>query len=339
MYLKNGVLLENFKKPYIVAELNTSHFGNLDTAKEMIRLAKEMGCDCVKFQSWSEESLYAEDYYRQNPMAKRMFRKLSFDNAQLKELACYAQKIDISFASTPYSKAEVDFLIRECDVPFIKVASMDLNNYAYLHYIASTGVPMVLSTGMGELHEIQKAVSVIKSAGNQNLCILHCTSVYPAAPEFLQLRNIIGLQKAFPDCAIGYSDHSLGSEIACAAVAMGACLIEKHFTLDNKKIGMDNQMAMEPQEMASLIAQCHNVYLAMGGESRVLFSEEEAQRKKMRRSIVTMRSLEAGTTIVAEDLDCKRPGVGLPPERLADVIGKVLRHTVEKGSLIQESDF
>lgn len=338
MKLRDATVLGDFNKPYIVAEVNTSHFGNMEIAKKMIVQAKEAGCDCVKFQSWSADSLYSQTYYAENPIAKRFVNKFAFSEAQLVEVAEYSKKCGIAFSSTPYSRQEVSFLLDKCDAPFIKVASMDLNNYPYLDFIARTGAPIVLSTGMGELEEIHRAVDTIEKAGNKKICILHCISIYPPEISTIRLKNILGLRKEFPDYPIGFSDHSIGVEMATAAVALGACLIEKHFTLDRSKIGMDNQVATEPEEMATLVRNCHNVQIALGGPERILLPAEIEQRKKMRRSIIAVKHLKAGTKLTANDLDAKRPGTGLPPEKISNLIGKTLLRDIEGDTLITEAD-
>ena len=336
--LQDSTVLSDFNRPYIVAEINTSHFGNMETAKEMIDQAKKAGCDCVKFQSWSMKSLYSKSYYDENPIAKRFFNKFAFSDADLTEVAEYSKKSGIAFSSTPYSKVEVDFLLEKCNVPYIKVASMDLNNYPYLDYIARSGTPIVLSTGMGELEEIQKAVETIEKTGNKNICILHCISIYPPEISTIRLNNILGLRENFPDYSIGFSDHSIGTEMASAAVALGACMIEKHFTLDKTKIGMDNQMASEPEEMALLVRNCHNVQMALGDTRRIVLPAEMEQRKKMRRSIVAVKDSKAGTKLTADDLDAKRPGTGLPPDKISELVGKTLLRDIKGDTLITEAD-
>lgn len=338
IYLADKTKLSNFGKPYIVAEINTSHFGNTEMAKMMISRAKEVGCDCVKFQSWSADTLYSKTFFDENPIAKRMFDKLALSEESLIELSEYSRAIGIAFASTPYSKREVDILLAKCHPPYIKVASMDLNNYPFLEYIAESGAPIVLSTGMGTMDEIKKAVQTIEKKGNQNICILHCTSVYPAEASTLQLRNIVGLQAEFPNYPIGYSDHTLGTEIAGAAVAMGACMIEKHFTLDRKKIGMDNQMATEPEEMATLIKNCRNIQISLGSTQRVVYPVEAEQKMKMRRSLVVTRDLKAGAMLCLDDLDAKRPGTSLPPEKINEVIGKTLNKNIQANTLLTMDD-
>lgn len=336
--LRDNTELADFGRPYIVAELNTSHFGSVDLAREMIDKAKEVGCDCVKFQSWSAESLYSKSYYAANPIARRLVTKFALTENSLRELVSHCRSTGIGFASTPYSPREVDFLVGECNVPFVKIASMELNNLPFLDYIARTGVPMVLSTGMGEMDEIRAAVDAIAATGNVKLCILHCVSNYPAEPADIHLENILGLRDAFPDFPIGYSDHSLGAECAAAATAMGACLVEKHFTLDRARLGMDNQMATEPAEMAMLVRACHIVHAARGRRERVVTPAEYEQRSKMRRSIVATRDLPQGTRIVLGDLTAKRPGTGMPPAAMASLVGRTVLRDIEADTLIGESD-
>lgn len=333
----NGSLISDFTRPYIVAEINTSHNGSLDVAKDMIRKAKETGVDCVKFQSWSEDSLYSQTFYQANPIAKRMVSKFAFSEAQLKSASEFCKEIGIAFSSTPYSEREVDFLL-ECGAPFIKVASMDLVNYPYLEYIARTGSPVVLSTGMGDMNEIRKAVGVFEKAGHSKVCILHCVSIYPCKTSETRLMNVLGLRAEFPSFPIGFSDHSLGIEMAVAAVGMGAALIEKHFTLDKTKIGMDNQMATEPDEMQQLVRACHKVAEGLGGTERVVSAGEVAQREKMRRSVVSTRNIPAGTVLTKKDLTAKRPGTGIPPERLKDLMGRTVTRDIPADTLVLESD-
>jgi sialic acid synthase SpsE len=322
MKLNNGIIIENFGNPYFIAELNTSHFGNVETAKRMIDAANEAGCDCVKFQSWSASSLYSNTYYRQNPVAKRFVDKFSFSSQDLKVLANYARDVGISFASTPYSCDEVDFLLDQCSVPFIKIASMEINNYPYLEYVAKTGTAIILSTGMADQQEISRAVSCIVDAGNRNLCVLHCVSIYPAEAETINLNNIQTLRQLYEGLPIGYSDHTIGIETPIAAVVLGSPVIEKHFTLDSKKIGMDNQMAMEPDDFQSMIVSCKTAWSALGSHQRVVSEVEVSQRANMRRSIVSKRAIKAGEVIELSDLDFKRPGDGFSPADIKVVVGK-----------------
>lgn len=336
--LKGSQAVGESEKPYIIAEVNTSHNGDLEVAKKMVLAAKEAGCNCVKFQSWSATSINSKTFYDQNPIANRFFKKFSLNESRLKEMSQYCRENGIDFSSTPYSKEEVDFLVDECKAPFVKVASMDVNNYQYLDYIARKGIPIVLSTGMGDMKEVRKAVKTIEAAGNKNIIILHCISIYPPEISTIRLKNIQGLQEEFPDYPVGFSDHSIGTEVPTAAIALGAVLIEKHLTLDKNKIGMDNQVAAEPEEMKKMVRDCHTVFEALGGKERVVLDAELEQRKKMRRSVVATKDLKAGTKLTLEDLDVKRPGTGLPPEKLNDLVGVELARDVEADRLILEKD-
>ena len=216
---------------------------------------------------------------------------------------------------------------------------MELNNYPYLEYIGKTGAPIILSTGMGDFEEIKKAVETIEKTGNKNICILHCISIYPCETSTINLKNISGLIKEFPDYLIGYSDHSVGTEMATAAIALGACVIEKHFTLDSSKIGMDNQMATEPEEMTLMVQNCKNVQIALGSQKRTVLADEIEQRKNMRRSIIFNKDIKSGNKIRLEDLDVKRPGTGLPPEKIKELVGQKLIKDVIGDTLVKQSDF
>lgn len=336
--LADGRSIGDYQQPYIVAEVNSSHSGNLDSAKEMITMAKEVGCHCVKFQSWSPETLYSESYYEKNRMAKRIVKKFALSEEDFRILARHAKDTGIAFSSTPYSRREVDFLVEECHVPFLKIASMELNNYHFLEYIASRQLPVILSTGMGTMEEIEKAVQIVEGTGNRDICILHCVSEYPVQSDKVNLNNIIGLRERFPEYPIGYSDHTLGYEVAAAATALGAAVIEKHVTLDRAAVGMDNQMATQPEEMKELTAACRSVCEALGSKERVIYEEDEEQKRKMRRSVVAARDLEEGTVLKPEDLDVKRPGDGIPADRLDMLTGRRILRAVKRDHVILEED-
>ena len=337
--LKNSIRIGEGNPPYFVAELNSSHYGSVETAKQMIDAAADCGCNCVKFQSWSSETLYSRTYFRANPIAERFVKKFSMSVDQLSELAEYCKNAGVDFSSTPYSREEVDFLADKIGAPFIKIASMELNNYPFLEYIAKKGTPIVLSTGMGTEEEVCRAVETIEKAGNHDICLLHCISNYPPEISEINLLNIVGLQEKFPNYPVGFSDHSSGTEMAAAAVALGACLIEKHLTLDKTKIGMDNQMATEPDEMKLMVQQCHNVRTALGSKERTVLDAELEQRKNMRRSLIYTRDMEAGEVITEVDIDAKRPGTGFPPEDMPKYIGRTVTRHVERDTLIVREDF
>lgn len=334
----DGVLVKEFGEPYIIAEVNSSHNGSTEIAKCMIDVAVEAGCDCVKFQSWSTQSLYSKSHYLQNPIAKRFVDKLSLTPDELKEMADYCKQKGIAFSSTPYSRDEVDFLVDECNVPFIKISSMEVNNPEYIKYIAGKQIPIVISTGMADYDEVKKAVEMIESVGNRQIVILHCVSIYPTPYDKVNLNNMLALREIFPKYPIGYSDHTLGDAVATGAAIMGAAVIEKHITLDAQKIGMDNQMAMEPEELKVFVDKCKRISSALGSKIRIVQREELKQRNNMRRSIVVTRDMKAGEIIKTEDVDVKRPGTGLAPEKIPQIIGRKLKNSIESDMLLLESD-
>ena len=335
---KDGTLVGNNLKPYIIAEVNSSHNGCIDTAKKMIDAAINAGCSCVKFQSWTPDTLYSKTYYEKNPIAKRIVKKMSLSEEELLEVSEYCNAKGIGYSSTPYSEAEVDFLLNKCNAPFIKIASMDINNFPFLEYIGKTGSPIILSSGMADFEEIQRAVKVIESTGNQNLVILHCISIYPAPPETIHLNNITMLKDEYPQYPIGFSDHTLGTEVAGAAISLGASVVEKHLTLDRSRMGMDNNMAIEPLEMKQLVDNCNTVQKAMGSYVRVVSNEELLQRENMRRSIIAKKDLKEGTVLTKEDLYAKRPGTGIAPDQYERVIGAKLNRNIESDTLILDED-
>lgn len=334
---RDGTVVSDFGSPYFVAEVNSSHNGDIEVAKKMVDAAIDIGCNCVKFQSWSVNSLYSKTYYKENPIAKRFVKKFSLNSAQLQSMANYARERGIAFSSTPYSEEEVDFLIDSCNVPFIKIASMELNNLNFLQYIGSKHVPIVLSTGMGEMEEIRQAIKLLEKVGATQMVILHCVSMYPAKAETLNLNNILSFREEFP-YPIGFSDHTLDDSAAIAATAFGAALIERHFTLDRTKIGMDNNMATEPDEFRVLIKKCKSVQAALGSKSRILQAEEYEQRKKMRRSLIATTDLKGGDILTSQNVYAKRPGTGISPDKMSCILGKKVIADIEADTLILPKD-
>ena len=335
----DGTKITDYGRPYIVAEVNSSHGGSMVRAKEMIDASMKIGCDCVKFQSWSAESLYSKTYYDAVPYSKRFVSKFSFSANELKELADYTKSMGIAFASTPYCEEEVDFLINECHVPYIKIASMEINNHRFLEYIGKKKYPIVLSTGMSSMDEIDTAVDVLERAGAKEMVLLHCVSIYPVELTNVNLNNIIGLRERFSKYPIGFSDHTEDDAAAVASVALGTCLIEKHLTLDKSKAGMDNAMATEPGEFKIMVEKCRDIQIAMGEKERIVSLAEMEQRKKMRRSLIAVRDLSRGSKIEACDMYAKRPGDGIPPDRMQEYVGKILARDVEADTILHFDDF
>lgn len=337
--LNDGRLISLETPPYFIAEFNTSHFGDIKLAAEMIYSAKEIGIDCVKFQSWSSKTLYSQTYYTANPIAKRFIDRFSLTEDELQELSQICKKVEIDFLSTPYSNDEATFLVKNCQSNAIKIASMEINNLPFLTYLAQTGSSIILSTGMADIEEIRTAVEVFADNGNDNLCILHCVSQYPTALDEINVMNVKMLGDEFPNKLIGFSDHTVEPFAAQSSVALGARIIERHFTLDKSRIGMDNQMASEPNEFKNLIEGCLSTYSALGTYERLVTEKEFYQRKNMRRSLVYKADFNKGHVLQIDDIVFKRPGSGIQPVNLEKYVGRRLSNDVRGDTLISNTDF
>jgi len=339
----------NFSKPYIIAEIGANHNGDIELAKQIIDSAKECGADAVKFQSWTPESLISKEEYNKNQSyddgdggkkhfgsLKEMVEKYYLRNEQHLELKKYCDSICIDFASSPFSNSEVDLLI-SLDVPFLKVASMDINNFGLLSYMAKTGKTILVSTGMASIAEIETAIKVIEKEGNKNIILLHCISIYPPKYEDINLNNIPMLQNTF-GYPVGFSDHTIGTSIPLASVALGSCVIEKHFTLDKDMPGWDHEISADPIELKEISTGSQNIQKALGSFNRTVSEDEENKKKKFRRSIVSAKALRKGHVIAEEDITVKRPGTGIQPEEISYVIGAILKRDIEADELLKWED-
>lgn len=339
----------NYAAPYIIAELGSNHNGDMEIAKKLIIEAKEAGAHCVKFQSWSKDSIFARKKYEENYFLADDYRdrddytleqivdEYSISEKELLDMKSFADEVGIDCTSTPFSPSEADFLVEKLDTPFIKVASMDLNNYPFLEYLARLGKPMIISTGLSELSEIDRAVRVIESAGNKDISILHCVATYPPEDCDVNLHNMVTLQKVYPEYPIGFSDHTIGVEVPLASVALGAAIIEKHFTLDKDMEGWDHKVSATKDEMSQIVSGSERINSALGSY-RVCVTESQEKRSEFRRSIVLTRNLKAGETIARSDLDFKRPGVGLSPGDMSFVIGRVVNKDLDFDHIVTKED-
>ena len=339
--------VSNFSKPYIIAEIGANHNGDMVLAKKMIDSAIECGCDAVKFQSWNKTSVASKTLYEENTTyndskkkhfgsLEEMVDKYYLRKEQHFELNNYCIKRGIDFCSTPFSKEEAD-LLNELDVKFFKIASMDINNYPLLKYLAQFDKPILLSTGMANLGEIEKAVKIIENEGNFKIIILHCIAIYPPENKDLNLKNITMLQNTF-GYPVGFSDHSLGFVAPLTSVALGACIIEKHFTTDKSLPGWDHAISANPEEMKKITEGSKIVYQVLGNFKRTVSKAEEEKKKVFRRSIVLNKNLKAGNIIREEDIDLKRPGTGFPPDDIKFIIGKKLKRDLEADYILTEND-
>jgi len=339
----------NYSEPYIIAEIGSNHNGDMNLAKELIDSAKSCGADAVKFQSFTNKSLIAKEEYDRNQSyddgdggkkhfgsLKEMVEKYYLREEQHFELSEYCKKMEIDFCSTPFSNDEVD-LLQKLNVSFYKVASMDINNYGLLKYIAKKKKPIILSTGMATLAEISNAVKIIENEGNNQIVILHCIAIYPPKVEDINLNNIPMLQKAF-EYPVGFSDHTIGTAIPLASVTLGSCLIEKHFTLDKDMAGWDHAISANPKELEEIVKESKNVQKSLGSFNRLVTEAEEGKKLKFRRSILATKKLNKGEYIKLEDLDVKRPGTGISPDEMKYVVGREILRDIGEDELIKWED-
>jgi len=340
----NGKEIANYSTPYIIAEIGANHNGDMELAKKIIDKAVECGVDAVKFQSWTNKSLISRSEYEKNQRyddspkkhfgsLEEMVEKYYLRREQHFLLKEYCDQKGVQFCSTPFSNEEVD-LLEELEVPFYKVASMDINNYRLLKYIGEKGKPVILSTGMSTIAEIDNAVKVIEKTGNKKIIILHCVSLYPPEPEDIHLNNILLLQKMYPNYPIGFSDHTIGTSVPIASVALGAAVIEKHFTLDKDLPGWDHEISADPEEMKYIVEESKIVSKALGNYHRTVTEAEEEKKLKFRRSIVVTRDMRKGEVIEESDITFKRPGTHISPDQMQYVIGRKLNRDLSEDDLL-----
>jgi len=321
---------------YVIAEIGANHNGDMALARRLIDAAAAAGADAAKFQSW-DTGLFAESFYRDHPGVKVEVARHAVAPRDLGELAAYCRNRGIAFASTPFSAGEVEVL-DALDVPFVKVASMDLNNDRLLRRVAATGRTVVLSTGFASMAEIGHALSTLEAEGNRDIVLLHCVSLYPPpSDDLVNLLNIDMLAETF-GYPVGFSDHTLGIELTFAAIARGACIVEKHFTLDHAMPGWDHSVSAEPSELAQIVVAARRIPAALGMRRRVVSETERAQARVMRRSVVAARPIRAGETIVATDLTLRRPGTGIAPNDVDRLVGCVAVRNLETDDLLAWTD-
>jgi N-acetylneuraminate synthase len=252
-------------------------------------------------------------------------------------MAAYCGSRGITFLSSCFSEEEVD-LLESLGVPAYKIASMDINHWPLLEYVARTGKPVVLSTGMATLGEIEAALGVLRRGGSGPVVLLHCVSMYPCPASDVHLRNIPTLRTTF-GVPVGLSDHSIGNAVPLAAVALGACLIEKHFTVDKKLEGWDHAISADPADLSALVKGSREVFEALGRPERIVSEAELEKRKVFRRRMVARRPMKKGDRLRPEDVDFKRPGTGIGPHELAYVVGRTLVRDVATEDELEWSDF
>ncbi|MET3292094.1 UNVERIFIED_CONTAM: sialic acid synthase SpsE [Brevibacillus sp. OAP136] len=318
---------------YIIAEAGANHNRDLAMAKALIDVAADAGCDAVKFQTYSAQTLYSKYTptfsYLGDQNVYELIKSCELPREWQFELMTYANERKLDFLSTPFDFSAVDDLVA-IGVPAIKIASFELVDLELLRYAAATGKPLILSTGMASLGEVEEALEVIRSEGNRQLVLLHCNSLYPTPAKAVNLRTMHTLQNAF-FCPVGFSDHTVGSVIATAAAALGAAVIEKHFTLSRKLPGPDHgAFALEPEELRQMVADIRAVEAAMGTGSKKRDAAEEEMALKGRRSIIAATDIIQGMVITKDMLNVKRPGTGIPPKFLDLVVGRVAQQDIRE---------
>lgn len=331
---------------YIIAEAGVNHNGNLSMAKDMIYVAKEAGCDCIKFQTFQPDMLVTRKAARAEYQIANtgstdsqydMLKSLTLSASDYEELKMCCEQNGIDFLSTPFDIKSVD-LLREIGVNKWKIPSGEITNKQLLEKIGSLSQPVILSTGMSDIKEVETALNWIRNAGSNDITLLHCTSNYPTAFEDVNMRAMITLRDTF-NVPVGYSDHTLGIAIPLMAVAMGAQVIEKHFTLNKKLSGPDHVASLEPNELKEMVKGIREIELAFGDGNKIPVKSEYSTAAVARKSIVYTKNLLKGAIIDANDLSVKRPGTGIEPCKLDEIIGRRLKHDVKEDTLVSYYDF
>jgi len=330
---------------FIIAEAGVNHSGSLEMAKRLVDAAVEAGADAVKFQTFNAKKVVSSHapkaaYQKSttDPVESQleMMRRLELPYEAFRALKAYCDQCGILFMSTPFDEDSVDFL-DSIGVPVFKIPSGEVINHPFLKYVAQKDKPLIMSTGMSYLSEVDEAVRVIKNTGNDQLVVLHCVSNYPADPADVNLRAMQTMATAF-QVPVGYSDHTLGIEIALAVVAMGACVIEKHFTLDRDLPGPDHRASLEPPELKAMVDGIRKVEQALGDRRKMPASSEADTRCVARRSIVLREDAPEGTLIQASMLTALRPASGIPPNMVSYVVGREAVRPLKAGTLLQWGD-
>jgi len=326
---------------FIIAEAGVNHNGRLDLARRLVKKAKQAGADAVKFQTFKAEQLVTlsapkAEYQQHNAGSVEsqfeMLRRLELSPKAHRAVLALCGSSGILFLSSPFDEQSADFL-DSLGVAAFKIPSGEITNLPFLVHVACMGKPMIISTGMATLGEVETAVNAVWKAGNHDVILLHCVSNYPADPADINLRAMQTLETAF-GIPVGFSDHTPGVEVSLAAVALGACVVEKHFTLDRALPGPDHQSSLEPGELASLVHGIRLVEAALGHGRKEPAASEANTASVARKSLVAACDIPAGATLTETMIAIKRPGTGLPPAMRQYLIGRVARTMISAGTLL-----
>ena len=326
---------------FIIAEAGVNHNGDVELAKRLVEVASQSGANAIKFQTFKAEHVVSAAAPKANyqvtttdPTESQldMIRNLELSPEEFRQIQSYCHDRRMLFMSTPFDHESVD-LLADMGVPVFKIGSGEITNLPLLTRVASNSKPMIVSTGMSTMDDVQTAVRTIHNAGTRELALLHCVSNYPADPTDANLRAMHTLTDTF-NVPVGYSDHTQGLEVALAAVALGAQIIEKHFTLDRSMPGPDHRSSLEPNELSQLVRGIRTVESALGHGRKEPTISEANTSAVARRSLVAAAAISTGTKVTAEMISILRPGTGLPPELHDLVIGKVALCDIPEGSLL-----
>lgn len=340
----NGRQIGEGAPAYIIAEMSGNHAGSIERAKDIIYAAKECGADCIKIQTYTADTMTIDcdnPYFQitegtwKGENLYKLYQKAFTPWEWQEELSKEAKKVGIDFLSTPFDQSSVDFL-EKLELPFYKVASFELVDIPLLEYIASKKKPIVMSTGMGSLEEIEEAIAAIYGQGNHDLALMKCSSAYPAKREQMNLRTIKDMQERF-HVPVGLSDHSMGSFSATTAVALGASIIEKHFCLSRTIKNPDCTFSMEPHEFKQMVEEVREVEKALGKVAYGV-SKQEEYNTRFRRSLFVVKDIAAGETLTKENIRSIRPSNGLKPKYMKDVLGKKANKPLAKGTPLSFED-
>ncbi|MDM7980541.1 MAG: N-acetylneuraminate synthase [Rhizobium sp.] len=338
---------------FVIAEAGVNHNGSLDLARALVDAAADAGANAIKFQTFTAEKVVQKtaakaQYQRESTGSGTQFdmlKKLELSDDMHDDLIAYCAKRGIEFMSTPFDLEAADFLASR-GLARLKVPSGELTNHRFLAHLASKGLPLILSTGMGNLAEVEEAIEAVRAgriaAGHRDLpenylTVLHCTSNYPAKLEDVNLRAMRTMADK-TGLPIGYSDHTLGIAVCAAAVALGATVIEKHFTLDRTMEGPDHKASLEPSELTAMIAQIRAIEKALGSAVKAPTASELEMLKLARRSVVAAKALKTGDIIAADALDTLRPAGGIEPKHFNSLIGRIVARDVPEGAALQWDD-
>lgn len=335
-------------KPFIIAEMSGNHNQSLERALQIVKAAANSGVDALKIQTYTADSITLDcdrpDFIIEDENSlwngeklHDLYKKASTPYEWHKTIFDKCKELGIIGFSTPFDLTSIDFL-ESLNCPIYKIASFENGDIPLLKKVAQTRKPVIISLGMIGLDEVKETVDTLKNNGCKDLTILKCTSSYPASVENSNLLTIVDLQKHFPDCKVGLSDHTLGIGPAIASVALGACVIEKHFTLSRAEGGVDSAFSMEPAEMKQLVEECQNAYKALGKVSYEL-SESEKKSLKFRRSLYVAKDVKQGESFTAENIRSVRPGYGLHPRHYEEVLGKTATRDLKLGTPLSLNDF